>query len=185
LKVLNVGGGAKGELPERYKGWEHVLLDIDPNVHPDILLDAREMETLPPEEYDAIICSHNLEHFYKHEVRGVLKGFLHVLKDDGFAEITVPHLTKLMETMQANHLDITDVWYRTAAGMPITFHDAIYGWSYAMEKGNLFFAHRCGWTKRSLCDEIMQAGFEGGVQLWEDNSNIYTIGFKREKKSCQ
>jgi len=32
-KVLNVGGGSKNiPIPPLYSGWEHVLLDIDPDL---------------------------------------------------------------------------------------------------------------------------------------------------------
>jgi predicted SAM-dependent methyltransferase len=37
-----------------------------------------------------VYCSHNLEHYYHHEVPRVLAGSLHVLKPHGFAEIRVP-----------------------------------------------------------------------------------------------
>lgn len=62
-KVLNVGGNTKAiPLPPEYAGWEHVLLDIDPKGNPDVVCDARELTTLPSATYDAIYCSHNLEH---------------------------------------------------------------------------------------------------------------------------
>lgn len=185
MKLLNVGGGNTRELPERFKGWEHIILDVDPEVKPDILLDARDMGELPPNEYDVVICSHNMEHYYKHEVEGVLKGILHVLKDDGYAEITVPNLEKLFEAIHKNSFDINDIWYRTQQGTPISFHDVLYGWNYAMEKGNLYYAHHCGWTKNLLCETLIVAGFKGGVQVWEDDFNIYTRSFKKEKQPCQ
>lgn len=178
MKVLNVGGGASRDLPERYKGWDLDVLDIDPAVNPDICLDAKLMSTLEAAGYDAVLCSHNLEHFYKHEVPVVLAGFLHVLKDGGFAEIVVPNLTKLFAAMQGRSLDIGDVWYRTSSGTPITFHDVLYGWNHAMSNGNLFYAHKCGFTATSLGDALIAAGFKG-ASLWEDEYNLYAKAFKK------
>lgn len=90
-KVLNVGGGTRDiPLPPQYQGWEHILLDIDPRGQPDIVADARELTRLPPAQFDAVYCSHNLEHYYRHDGVKVLAGFRHVLKEDGLAHIMVP-----------------------------------------------------------------------------------------------
>ena len=52
-KVLNVGGNSKDiAMPDIYKGWTQVWLDIDPAVNPDVLCDARELITLPANTYD-------------------------------------------------------------------------------------------------------------------------------------
>src|SRR6516164_8820387 len=91
--MLNVGGGSKNiPIPAYFDGWEHILLDIDPAGNPDIVCDARELLSLAPLQFDAVYCSHNLEHYYKHETAAVLRGFLHILKMDGFAEIRVPDM---------------------------------------------------------------------------------------------
>ncbi|HET9736059.1 MAG TPA: hypothetical protein VFP62_12375, partial [Burkholderiales bacterium] len=66
-KLLNVGGNTKDiPLPENYRGWENVLLDIDARGNPDVLCDARELTKLAGATYDAVYCSHNLEHYYRH-----------------------------------------------------------------------------------------------------------------------
>jgi FkbM family methyltransferase len=91
-RVLNVGGNSKEiQLPFLYDGWQHVLLDIDPDCTPDVLCDARNLSALSGAEYDSVYCSHNLEHYYHHDVRKVLSGFFHILKDpDGHFKL--PHL---------------------------------------------------------------------------------------------
>jgi len=59
MKVLNVGGASKDiPLPPQYAGWQHTLLDIDPDVRRDVVCDAREMSRLPAAQYDAVYCSH-------------------------------------------------------------------------------------------------------------------------------
>ena len=183
MKVLNVGGGTSRISDQRYFGWEQRILDIDPAVNPDILLDAKEMNTLEARSYDAVYCSHNLEHFYFHEVPLVLEGFIHVLKEDGFAEIAVPNLTNLFQEMHRHNLDIMDVWYRTGENNPITFHDTLYGWNAAMKGGNLYYAHKCGFTASSLHAECVRAGFKS-VWVAEQGANLLAFAYKKEGVPC-
>ena len=159
-KVLNVGGNSKETpLPPEYLGWEHVLLDIDPRGNPDIVCDARELSNLPGSTYDSVYCSHNLEHYYRHDVVRVLAGFIHVLKADGFVFIAVPDLGEVMQTVVKKNLDIDDVLYQSTAG-PITVRDVIYGWDVEIEQsGNDFFAHKTGFTQKSLKSILKMAGF--------------------------
>jgi len=148
-RVLNVGGNSKTiALPPHYAGWEHVLLDIDPAVKPDVLCDARDLTGLPGSEFDAIYCSHNLEHYWRHDLPKVLAGFVHVLRDDGFAEIRVPDLVSVFAEMQQRGLDVEDVLYASPAG-PVTPNDVIYGLGRQIaESGNDYFAHKNCFTKR-------------------------------------
>ncbi|MDD1610281.1 MAG: methyltransferase domain-containing protein [Methylococcaceae bacterium] len=126
-KVLNVGGNSKLiPLPPEYEGWDHVLLDIDPKVYPDVLCDARELMGLAGAQYDSVYCSHNLEHYYHHDVKKVLAGFSHVLKADGFVFIRVPDMNLVMRTVVEKNLDIEDTLYQCPSG-PIIVRDVIYG----------------------------------------------------------
>ena len=51
--VLNVGGGSKAiPIPSYYRGWQQVLLDIDPKGDCDIASDARLLHTLAPATYE-------------------------------------------------------------------------------------------------------------------------------------
>jgi predicted SAM-dependent methyltransferase len=96
-KVLNVGGNSKAiSLPPQCADFDHILLDIDPKGAPDIVCDARKLTSLDAGQFDAVYCSNNLEHYYRHDVRGVLAGFLHFLKENGFAHIRVPDIQELM-----------------------------------------------------------------------------------------
>ena len=110
-KVLNVGGGNKAiPLPSQYQEFEHILFDIDPKGFPDIVGDARNLFVLDGGQFDAVYCSHNLEHYYRHEVPTVLSGFLHVLKNGGFAHIRVPDIYAVMRIMLEKNLDIDDIF---------------------------------------------------------------------------
>lgn len=159
--VLNVGGNDRGiALPPIYDGWRQLWLDIDPSVAPDLLCDARELHTLDGDRFDAVYCSHNLEHYYRHEVPGVLQGFRHVLKPTGFAHIRVPDLATVMKTALARGLDLDDVLYESGAG-PITVLDVLYGHGDEIEaSGNDFFAHKTGFTPKRLYRVLQAAGFE-------------------------
>jgi hypothetical protein len=178
-RVLNVGGGNKGiPLPPAYQGWEHVLLDIDPKGGPDLVCDARELTTLPPGQYDAVYCSHNLEHYYRHDVPRVLAGFRHVLKEDGFAEIRVPDLADLMQTVVRRGLDVDDFLYESPAG-PITVRDVLYGYGVEIERsGNDFWAHKTGFTKKSLTAMLVRCGFPI-VYNGSGNFEVAAFAFKR------
>jgi SAM-dependent methyltransferase len=158
--VLNVGGNSKAiPIPKHYDAWTHLLLDIDPAGRPDVVCDARKLDTLDAGSFDAVYCSHNLEHYYKHDVGKVLRGFLHVLKDDGFAEIRVPDLRSVMRRCVAEGLDVEDVLYQSAAG-PITVGDVFYGFAKQIETSGVdFYAHKTGFTARSLTAVLQQAGF--------------------------
>lgn len=158
--LLNVGGNSKRiPLPPQYAGFEHLLLDIDPKGAPDIVCDARKLTTLDAGQFDAVYCSHNLEHYYRHDVKGVLEGFLHVLKAGAFAHIRVPDIHEVMRLTIERGLDIDDVLYQSAAG-PIMVLDVIYGYTIEIERsGQEFYAHKTGFTQKSLMAALQRAGF--------------------------
>jgi hypothetical protein len=159
-RVLNVGGNNKKiPLPPQYADFEHLLLDIDPKVLPDIVCDARKLTTLEGGQFDAIFCSHNLEHYYRHEVPKVLAGFLHLLKDGGFAQIFVPDINQVMRATIERGLDIDDVLYQSPIG-PIMVLDVLYGLGSEIEQsGQDFFAHKTGFTQKSLSTALGKSGF--------------------------
>jgi len=159
--VLNVGGNNKAiAITSHFDGYEHVLADIDPGVHPDLLIDARLLGTTPADQFDAIYCSHNLEHYYAHDAMKVLKGFRHVLKQDGFAEIRVPDLADLMRHIVKNEQELDGILYHTQTGVAITAHDVIYGWGEEIERSEQdFFAHKMGFTPNTLQKALNAAGF--------------------------
>ena len=159
-KVLNVGGNSKTtRMPAHFDGWQQLYLDIDPRWKPDVLCDARLLSSQPAQQFDAIFCSHNLEHYYAHDGLKVLDGFLHVLIDTGFAEVVVPDIRATMTAMLENSLDIEDPLYQSPAG-PISAHDVIYGYGPEIEKsGQDFMAHKTGFTQKSLLATLTRAGF--------------------------
>ena len=160
MRFLNVGGGGKDILvPAHYQGWEHVLLDVDASRSPDVVCDARDLASLPAGGYDAVYCSHNLEHYWRHDLPRVLAGFLHVLAGDGFAEVAVPDLRLVFEEVLKRNLQPDDALYLSPKG-PITVNDVIYGWGREIEaSGHDFYAHKNGFTGDSLVATLRAAGF--------------------------
>ena len=177
-KVLNVGGNSKEiPLPPQYDGFEHVLLDIDPRGSPDIVCDARNLTTLDAGQFDAVYCSHNLEHYYRHDVQKVLTGFLHVLKDNGFVHIQVPDIQEVMRVTIERNLDIDDILYQSPAG-PIMILDVLYGYSVEIERsGQHFFGHKTGFTRKSLEKALRKAGFSK-VYGATGNLEVVALAFK-------
>jgi hypothetical protein len=185
LIVLNVGGGTSRDLPKDYKGWDQHILDIDASVAPDVLCDAKDMRKLKAGQYDSIFCSHNLEHFHKHEVPTVLAGFTHVLKPNGYAHIVVPDLQQLFDAITKGNHDIDDIWYR--ASRPISFHDVLYGWGAMLSQGNPYYAHKCGFTEKSLT-KTLKRHFKHVFTATDDFGNLYAYAFKskptKEQLKC-
>ena len=115
------------------------------------------MSSVLSESVDAIFSSHNIEHLYPHEVPLALAEFLRVLKSDGIAVITCPDLKSVCALIAEDKL--TDAAYTSPAG-PIAPIDILYGLRSSMAQGNLYMAHRCGFTKKVLAGTLQASGFK-------------------------
>ncbi len=179
-RVLNIGGNNKRiPIPPCFDGWQHDLLDIDPSVEPDILCDARELWKLPPRQYDAIYCSHNLEHYFAHEVPNVLSGFNLLLKLDGFAYIKVPNLVGIMKMILDESLELDNELYMSPMGS-IAPLDVIYGHRQQIESSGVdFYAHKTGFSVSLMQRLLKSAGFLLGYTLC-DPFEIKAFAFKVE-----
>ena len=157
---LHVGCGPQskeGTTPGFNKpNWDELRLDIDPSVAPDITGSMTDMSGVMNASVDAIFSSHNIEHLYPHEVSVALVEFLRALKPDGFLVLTCPDLQSVCKLVAENKL--TDPAYQSPAG-PIAPIDILYGHRPAMAKGNLYMAHRCGFTEKVLIATLREAGF--------------------------
>jgi hypothetical protein len=182
MKLLNVGGNSKDILiPVYYNGWEHHLLDIDPRGNPDICCDAVLLKDKKKYKgrYDSVYCSHNLEHFYLHKAKDVLKGFFHVLNENGFCHIRVPHIMNVLRKVVCYNMDLTDTLY-TVTGGPITSFDVLFGWQLQVrESGNDYFAHKSAFTPKMLHNELINAGFPY-VYIQECDYELRAYAFKQE-----
>lgn len=187
-RVLDVGGGSKAvDLPPFYRDWTHLRLDIDPRTGADLVCDARELADQPPQAlFEAIHCAHNLEHYYRHDVDKVLRGFLHVLRDDGFAQIRVPDIGGLIRLMADNNLDIEQDVYKASEGA-LTAHDVMYGYAPEIEaSGEDFYAHKTGFTRASLLRALYSNGF-GEVYFAQPLAalELHAFAFKTTASAAQ
>ncbi len=161
-QVLDVGGHDRNiPLPAQYHQWKRIILDIDADAQPDIVCDARFLrEKLPASSYDAVYCSHNLEHYYHYDVSKVLSGFFHVLNDNGFVHIRVPDLKELMKQVIKKDLDLEDELYRAPIGS-VKVRDVIYGYTPEIERsGHDYYAHKTGFSVKSLGRLLKTSGFK-------------------------
>lgn len=142
--------------------WSEVRFDIDPAVAPDIEGTMTDMGRVASGSMDALFSSHNIEHLYPHEVPVALKEFRRVLGPEGFAVITCPDLQSVCELVAQDKL--MEPAYTSPAG-PISPIDILFGHRAAMTRGNLFMAHRTGFTRRSLQEALVQAGFQGTASM--------------------
>ena len=139
-------------------------------VNPDIVASLTRMHPVPAESVDALYSSHNLEHLYPHEVQEGLREFLRVLRPEGFALITLPDLQAVAKLIAEDKLD--EPAYHSPAG-PIAPLDILYGHRPSLAAGNLFMAHKTGFTAKTLSEAIIRAGFawvrtaaDTGMNLW-------------------
>ncbi|MGZ8341945.1 MAG: class I SAM-dependent methyltransferase [Telluria sp.] len=172
--LLHVGCGPirSDRLPVCFRSdaWQEIRLDIDPRVQPDIVGTITDLSMIPDNSVDAIWSSHNLEHLNSYEVPVALSEFRRVLKDDGFALVTLPDLRAVARHIANDNL--ADPLYMSAAG-PIHALDIVFGHQASLVAGNHYMAHRTGFTASTLGTSLINAGFdevrvhEGGrLDLW-------------------
>ncbi len=80
-----------------------------------------------------------------------------MLKSNGFAVITCPDLKSVCALIAEDKL--TEPAYVSPAG-PIAPLDILYGLRTSMAHGNLYMAHRCGFTQKVLSATLQASGFK-------------------------
>jgi len=181
--LLNVGCGPRansGRLPEAFRtaGWREVRVDLDPGVQPDLVASITDLSGVPDGSVDALWSSHNIEHLYRFEVPNALQEFLRVLKPHGFAYLKTPDLQAVAQMIAADQLH--DTAYESPAG-PITPHDMVFGHEASVAGGNLFMAHRTGFTANSLGAAMRTAGFATAMLKRKQHLELSALGFKQDQ----
>ncbi len=143
--VLHVGCGSSN-LPPWVPASVETRLDADARCQPDIVADMRELGEIGT--YDAVFCSHALEHLTLQDGDKALSEFRRVLRDGGAVIILVPDLEDVQPT--------DEVMYESPMG-PITGHDMYYGYHCGQE--NEFMRHKCGYVQKTLHRKLEDAGF--------------------------
>jgi ubiquinone/menaquinone biosynthesis C-methylase UbiE len=137
--------------------WSEVRLDIDPSVRPDLLASITNMNPVESSSIDAIFSSHNIEHIFPHEIHLAFREFFRVLNDEGFVVITCPDLVSISKLVVEEKL--YDCAYTSPAG-PVAAIDMLYGHRASLESGKEFMAHRCGFTEKSITQQLRDVGFK-------------------------
>ncbi|MDA8731745.1 methyltransferase domain-containing protein [Luminiphilus sp.] len=181
-KLLHVGCGMKDK-SQTTQGfanpdWVETRYDIDQSVTPDVVGSLVDLAAFSDETMDAVFSSHNIEHLYPHEVPQALSEFCRVLNDDGYLVITCPDLRGVCELVAQDRL--LEAAYESPAG-PIAPIDILYGFRKALAEGNLYMAHRCGFTEKVLSTSLHQAGFETAVSMARPAPfyDLFALGSKR------
>jgi predicted SAM-dependent methyltransferase len=187
MKLLHVGCGPKSKAHTTpgfmADHWSEIRLDIDPGVAPDVNGTMTDMRAVESSSVDAVFSAHNIEHLYPHEVPQALSEFLRVLSDDGFAVITCPDLKSVCELIAQDKL--TDPAYIAPVG-PIAPLDILYGHRPAMARGNLYMAHRCGFTQKVLTATLAAAGFRSVATACRPSSfDLWALASKRERNEAE
>jgi SAM-dependent methyltransferase len=179
---LHVGCGParKDRTTRTFAGpdWRELRLDIDPGAAPDIIGSMADMAGVATGSVDAVFSSHNIEHLYAHEVPLALAEFRRVLRPDGFLVITCPDLQSVAALVAQDRL--LDPLYTSPAG-PIAAIDILYGHRAPIAAGNLFMAHRYGFSQRTLKTHLGGAGFPAAVSISRGapNYDLWAVALKR------
>ena len=159
--------------------WREVRFDIDESVKPDLVGTMTDMSSVTSGSVDAVFSSHNIEHLYPHEVPLALAEFFRVLKSDGIAVITCPDLKAVCALIAQDKL--TEAAYTSPAG-PIAPIDILYGLRSSMAQGNLYMAHRCGFTQKVLSATIEASGFKSVATISRGHPyfDLWAVASKEE-----
>jgi ubiquinone/menaquinone biosynthesis C-methylase UbiE len=139
-----------------------------------------DMSAVADGQVQAVFSSHNIEHLYPHEVPVALAEFKRVITDDGFVVITCPDLKSVCALVAEDRL--TDPAYTSPAG-PIAPIDILYGHRPPMACGNLYMAHRCGFTQKVLAGTLQAAGF--GSVITMARPRVFDLWALATKSPCE
>ena len=184
---LHVGCGPKRKerTTKALSSWNELRFDIDESVKPDLVGTMTDMSSVSSESVDAVFSSHNIEHLYPHEVPLALSEFIRVLKPDGIAVITCPDLKSVCALIAEDKL--TDAAYTSPAG-PIAPIDILYGYRPSMSNGNLFMAHRCGFTQKVLTGTLQSCGFKSVATMARGRApffDLWALASKSQRSEAQ
>jgi predicted SAM-dependent methyltransferase len=164
-KVLNAGCGPK--LPDRLQSafrdgsWQEVRMDLVGSL--------TDMDQIPDRSFDAVWCSHTLEHLHTHQVPHAIRSIRRVLNPDGFALVTSPDLEPIAALISEGRGE--DVAYQSPMG-PITALDMLFGHGASIERGNFYMAHKTGFTADSMARHFLASGF---VEVLVTKGNCFDI----------
>lgn len=156
-RLLHAGCGSKlNKVPREFAAYEEVRLDCAQAVAPDIVASIVAMPMIEDAAFDALYCSHTLEHLYAHEVAMALAEFQRILRPGATLLVVAPDLQSIGGKLALDQADF--LVYQSPIG-PVTALDMIYGMRSAIGAGNLFMGHKTGFTTSVLKNALDAAGF--------------------------
>ena len=178
--VLHVGCGSAtiAKMPQGFQdgSWRELRFDINPACGVDFQGTITDMNAVSNDSVDALYSSHNIEHVFAHEVPAVLREFRRVIKPDGFVVITCPDLESVAKHVAEGRLE--EPLYVSPSG-PIAALDIFYGHGAAIARGEVYMAHKTGFTARTLTSHGQAAGFATlGIRRREKNFDLWMIATK-------
>lgn len=178
--VLHVGCGSAtiAKMPHGFQdgSWRELRFDIDPAYNVDFQGTMLDMSAVADDSVDALYSSHNIEHVFAHEVDVVLREFRRVIKPDGFVVITCPDLESVAKHIAVGQLE--DPLYVSPTG-PISALDIFYGHGAAIARGEVYMAHKTGFTARTLGAHGQASGFATlGIRRREKYFDLWMIATK-------
>jgi SAM-dependent methyltransferase len=177
-RVLNAGSGFQSarQLHPAFTGerWQQVRLDINPDANPDIVATITDMRTqVPTASFDAVWCSHALEHLYAHEVPSAITEFRRILRPDGFLLVRSPDLEAAASLIVEHGTDY--VAYQSPAG-PVTPLDMLFGYAPSIARGNVNMSHKTGFTSARLGKLLAEANFTE-VMVKQETLELWALAF--------
>jgi|UniRef100_Q3APS4 predicted SAM-dependent methyltransferase len=182
--LLHIGCGIKDKtqttLAFHNEEWDEIRYDIDPDVAPDIVGNMTDLITLAPASVDAIYASNCLETLYPHEVPQALAEFRRVLTEDGFVVINSPDLQAVC-TLVAKGKVLDPAFVSPENGL-VTPFDLLFGHRPSLAEGNMFMAHRCGFTSQMLSGALQAAGFSMVASMVRPKHyDLWTVASKSQR----
>jgi glycosyltransferase involved in cell wall biosynthesis len=118
---------------------------------PDLMCDLRHLACFPDGSADEILAVHVIEHFWRWEVRAVLKEWLRLLKPGAPLILECPNLESACQTFLSNPREAFQEDARGQQSMWVFYGDP--AWQ------DPYMIHRWGYTVQSLIDLLGEVGF--------------------------
>lgn len=159
--ILEIGANVKPQAQEIYPNDKIVIMDVDKDLKPDILMDAGKMTY--KNKFDAILASHVLEHFPYHDTFSVLERWRDALVKGGKLHILVPSW-EWSARQVLSESPSKALWGHTFAGLT-----------------NEWDVHKCMFTMRNLrylFDKV-------GLNVTEARTTKYTLMIYGERMEAE